>query len=82
MITMLREGRRKRDETRRRFPGKKKKKGKKDKDAFRRGQPPTTIHHQDTTGEEPGQRTMKRGMGGISVQHPRGKEGRIVKCEN
>lgn len=44
--------RRERDETRRRLLGKRK--GKKDKDAFRRNQPPTTIHQDKTRPEKPG----------------------------
>lgn len=93
LLLLEREGkdRRERDETRRRVPGKKKKK---DKDAFRRGQPPTTIHHtKTTTGRGPEQGTMQRGMAGSLCAAPRGKEGvvesrsragreRIVRCEN
>lgn len=92
LLLLEREGkdRRERDETRR-VPGKKKKK---DKDAFRRGQPPTTIHHTKTTTERgPEQRTMQRGMAGSLCAAPRGKEGvvesrsranreRTVRCEN
>lgn len=45
-------GERDRRETRRRLLGKRK--GKKDKDAFRRNQPPTTIHQDNKTRPEKG----------------------------